>query len=120
MLNETLQLAAAGGAGQQEAPQSPIMLFLPWIIIFGIFYLLIFRPQRVKQKENERMRASLQKGDKIVTAGGIVGTIVNLKEKTVSIKVADNVRIEILRTSVSRLVKSKGEAAQEKQAGQTA
>ena len=77
-------------------------------IMFGaiilIFYFLIIRPQKKRDKETQAMIDSLKKGDKVITIGGIHGTVVAVKEKTVVLKVDDNARIEFLKTAVSTVV----------------
>ena len=75
--------------------------FLPLILIFVIFYFLIILPQRKQQKKQQEMIQNLQKNDEVVTAGGIHGIIVNVKEKTFVLRVDDNVRIEVDKASVS-------------------
>jgi len=81
--------------------QYPGLSFLPLIIIFVIFYFLIIAPQRKQQKKQQEMINNLQKNDEVVTAGGIHGVIVNVKEKTFVLRVDDNVRIEVDKPSVS-------------------
>jgi preprotein translocase subunit YajC len=90
-------------SGGQEGA-SPLALWMPIILIFAIMYLLIFRPQAKKQKQHQAMVQSLKKGDKVVTAGGIHGTIAGIKEKdnTVIVKISDNVKIEITRASIAK------------------
>jgi len=66
---------------------------------------MVFRPQQVKQKEHQKMVNSLEKGDKVVTSGGIHGLVTGVKEKTVYLKIADNVRIEVTRGSISAVEK---------------
>jgi preprotein translocase subunit YajC len=92
------------GGGQTGGGGGGIMAFLPLILIFLIMYLLIIRPQQKRQREHQRMLDSLNKGDKIVTSGGIHGQIVGIKEReqTLIVKVAENVKLEISRASVSR------------------
>lgn len=87
------------GSGGQTA--SPISAFMPLILIFIIFYFLLIRPQHKKQKEHQKILSELQKGDKIITTGGIHGVIVNIKEDVLSIKVAENVKIDINRANVA-------------------
>lgn len=91
----------AGTGGAQGAGGSPITAFMPLILMFIIFYFLLIRPQHKKQKEQQKMLTELQKGDKIITTGGIHGVIVNIKENVLSIKIADNVKIDINRGNVS-------------------
>jgi preprotein translocase subunit YajC len=88
--------AAAGGG--------LIGSFLPIIAIIMIFYLLIIRPQNKKRKETEKMHSGLKKGDKIVTIGGLYGTIQSVKETTVIIKADDNVKLEFLRSAISSII----------------
>jgi len=85
---------------------SPLGFLLPIILIFAIMYLLIFRPQAKKQKEHQLMIKNLQKGDRVVTAGGIFGTIAGIKEKenSVIVKVDENVKLEVARASIARVL----------------
>lgn len=77
--------------------------FFPIILIFAIMYFLIFRPQAKRQKQHREMQKSLQKGDRILTVGGIYGTILNVKEKenTIVVKIADGVKVEMTPSSVA-------------------
>ena len=85
-----------------EGAANPIGGFLPLILIVLIAYLLILRPQMKKQKAQQRMIDELDKGNEIVTSGGIHGTIANIKDDTLVLKIAENVKIEVSRTAVSR------------------
>jgi preprotein translocase subunit YajC len=85
---------------------SPIFM-LP--AIFIIFYFIVFRPQQKQEKERKKMLADLAKNDEIVTSSGIHGTVVNVKDKTVIVRIDDNVKIELEKNCVS-LIKGKGEA----------
>lgn len=98
---------AMGTQGGQDG--GGILMWLPWILIFVIFYFLLIRPQQKKQKEHRLLLDSLRKGDKVVTSSGMFGTIVgiNEKENVVVLKVSENVKIEFLRTSIAGRV-SKG------------
>ncbi|MBQ6779891.1 MAG: preprotein translocase subunit YajC [Treponema sp.] len=97
-----LQTAAA-------APQQGniLMTVLPFVLIIGIFYLFIIRPQNKKQKETEKMISALKKGDKIITIGGIHGVVHQTKEKTVIVKVDDGTKIEFNRSAVASVVVDK-------------
>lgn len=74
-------------------------------LIIGIFYFLILRPQQKRQKERQKLLESLKKGDKVVTAGGMYGTVAGLDEKTVLIQVADGVKMKFERSSVNQILK---------------
>ncbi len=78
-----------------------IVNFIPLLVIFGIFYFLIIRPQQKKQKEHQEMVKNLKKNDEIVTAGGIHGTIVQVKDKTLGLRIDENAKVEIDKASVS-------------------
>jgi len=103
-------------AGTDKPPDSPMSQFLILIAMIGVaFYLIILRPQKREQHKKEQMLTSLDKGDRIVTIGGIHGTVVGVNEtkKTVSVDVGKNVRIEFSRNAVSTIEKKAGKAAEE-------
>ena len=84
-------------------------MLLPMILIFGIFYLLVFRPQKKEQKEKQAMRENLKKNEQVVTIGGIHGTVVLVKERTVTVRVDDNTKIEFDKESIASILKAKSE-----------
>lgn len=96
----------------QQAGGDPTMAFLwqllPIVGVVAIFYFLLIRPQNKKQKELEKMLASLRKGDKVVTIGGIHGLVTSTKETTVIVKVDDNCKIEFSRSAIQSIT-SRGE-----------
>ncbi len=92
-------------ANPQQANAIASLLLI--IFIFGIFYFLLIRPQHKKQKEHESMVSSLKKNDEVVTNGGIHGTVVNVKETTLTLRVDDNVKVEINKNAVAYLKKSR-------------
>jgi preprotein translocase subunit YajC len=94
----------AGGADGTATGGGLIGTFLPFVAVIAIFYFLIIRPQNKKRKETEKMLSALKKGDKVVTIGGLHGTIQSIKESTVIIKADDNVKLEFLRSAVSNVV----------------
>lgn len=101
----TSRANAAGAAGGGDAFTS----FVPLIVIFGIFYFLVIRPQQKRAKEHDAQLNALKKDDKIITTGGIYGTIVAVREKVLEVKIADNVRVQLARTAVSDVVKDETE-----------
>ena len=90
-----------------NAQPSPFLQFLPLVFLFVIFYFMIIRPQQKKQKDHANMLAKLDKNDEIITAGGLHGTVVAVNDKTVSVRIADNVRVELEKSSVSSVTKSR-------------
>ena len=87
----------------QQAPF--IVQLIPMVLIFGIFYFLVIRPEKKKQKEHKDMVANLQKNDEVVTAGGIHGVVVNIKDASVVLRLDENVRVEFDKEAVLVLKK---------------
>ena len=85
------------------AQNNPIIGFLPIIIVFLIFYFLLIRPMQKKQKELREFLRNLKKGDRIITTGGIYGTIIALEDDTVVLKISENTKIRISRSAISGL-----------------
>ena len=100
-MNPILILAQAGNA---PAPTSPIAQFFPLIIMVVIFYFLLLRPQQRREKERRAMLAQVKTGDKVVFAGGVIGVVSNTSERKLTIKIAENVKVEALRGSVSKVL----------------
>ena len=98
-----LLMGAPQGAVEGAAP-NPLSSFLPIIAIIAIFYFLIIRPKSKERKETEKMLSAIKKGDRIVTIGGLYGTIQTVRDTTVIIKADDNVKLEFLRTAISRVI----------------
>ena len=93
------QAGQPGGGG--------LMMFVPFILILVVFYFLLIRPQQRKQKTHQLMIENLDKGDRIVTAGGLYGTVVAVKEDRFVLKIAENVKIELIKNQVAHLVSNK-------------
>ncbi len=87
----------------------PLMNFLPVVLIFIVFYFLLIRPQKKAADEHKKMIADLKKNDEIITSGGIHGTIANVKDHTITLKVDDNVKIEIQKSSVMSVKRKSSE-----------
>ncbi len=84
---------------------NPILSFVPIILIFVIFYFLLIRPQQKKQKQHAEMISKLKKGDHVVTTGGIYGIISTVKDRTVLVKIDENVKIEVQKNCISHVGK---------------
>ena len=103
--------AATGSAGSASTSSSLIGTLIPFLLIAVIFYFFLIRPQNKKQKETEKMLNALKKGDKVITIGGIHGTVSSVKEKTVIVKVDDDCKLEFNRTAISSVELSDEEKA---------
>jgi preprotein translocase subunit YajC len=99
----TISDQAPGGAGQG----SFITALVPFILVFVIFYLLIIMPSRKKQKKHQEMVEKLKAGDKIVTSGGIYGTVMGTKEDRIEVKISSNVKIDITKNAVAAILGQK-------------
>lgn len=84
-------------------PQIVSLLYI--VALFAILYFLMIRPQQQRQKKHQELLKSLKVDDSVITVGGILGTIVKVKENTFVLRVADNVRIELLKSSISQVTK---------------
>lgn len=98
-------IAFAQTSTAQASSASPLSGFLPIIIIFFIFYILIIRPQQKKAKEHQNMLKALNKGDQVITSGGIHGVITAIKGNIVELKVAENCKIEVSKGFITALRK---------------
>ena len=96
---------AQPAAPAAAAASNPLASFIPIILIFIIMYFVLFRPQMRRQKEQQRLVAALKTGDRVVTSAGIHGMISNVKDTTVMVKVADNVKIEMEKSAVTTVAK---------------
>jgi len=106
-INSVYAMAQAQQAQTADAP-NPLVSLMPLILMFVVFYFLLIRPQQKKQKEHQKMLSEIKKNDEVITSGGIHGTIVNIKEKTYSLRVDDNVKLEISKSAVSGVKKKAG------------
>src|SRR5438093_6365955 len=92
---------------QSPPPSGPgggIGFFVPFIFIFIIMYFVMFRPQKKRQEQQQKLISALKTGDRVVTNGGIHGLISNVKETTVIVKVADNVKIEMEKSAITTIL----------------
>ena len=98
-------LAQAPSAAPPSSPVSGIGFFVPFIFIFIIMYFVMIRPQKKRQEQQKQLIASIKTGDRVVTNAGIHGLISNVKENTVIVKVADNVKIEMEKSAIANVLK---------------
>jgi preprotein translocase subunit YajC len=95
---------AAGG--------SPLSMLLPFVLIFAVFYFIVIMPAKKQQKKKDAMIAGLKKGDRVVTGGGIHGTVATVEDQSLLLKVAENTKIRISKSAVAGLVGSDGTASE--------
>lgn len=91
----------------QPNPNAGVANIFFLVIIFGIFYFMLIRPQQKQQKKHQELINNLNKNDEVVTLGGMHGTIINVKEKTFVLRVDDNTKIEIDKSAISYVVKAR-------------
>ena len=109
---QTAQETGAPAGAPKPQPQSPGWLqLLPFVIIFALFYFMMIRPQQRKEKERRKMIEELRAGAKIIFAGGIIGEIVEAKEKTFTVQTSAGTEMEILRSCVQGVVTPEEPAA---------
>ncbi len=117
MIGNTTQLIIAQGGtgtGAGSGQQSTVpwaMNVLPFVLLIFVFYFLLIRPQQKKQKDHDNLLKTLRSGDKVVTSSGIVGTIVSVKDKSVSLRSADT-KLEVLKSAVSEITERANEPSQ--------
>ena len=103
-------LADAAPAATQ--PQGSMLQFVPFILMFVVLYFVMIRPQSKKAKAHAEMLKTVRSGDRITTTSGIVGTVVAVKDKTISIRSADT-KLEVLKSAVAEITERSGEAKPE-------
>jgi len=96
--------------GQPPAGGSMLTALLPFALVFVIFYFLLIRPQRTKQKKHQGMVEQLKPGDKIITSGGIHGTIMGVQEDKIELRIASNTKIDITKNAIAVIMGAKSEA----------
>jgi len=93
---------AAGG--------SPFTMLIPFVLIFAVFYFIVIMPAKKQQRQKESMVAALKKGDRVITTGGIYGTVVAVEDTSLLLKVAENVKIRVSKSAVAGPVAGEGES----------
>jgi preprotein translocase subunit YajC len=105
-----ISTAYAQGTGMFD--QNALIQFLPLILIFVVFYFLLIRPQQRKAKDHKTMLDALRRGDRVVTGGGIIGTVARVDSpEEVTVDIADGVRVRVLRSTISSVVAKPDPAA---------
>lgn len=105
---------AMGQGGGDTGAGGGIAAFLPIILMFVIFYFLLIRPQQKKAKAHQEMISSLRKGDRVITSGGIHGTITSLDDASATVEIADKVRVKVTRGSIAAMTSQSSSADDQK------
>jgi preprotein translocase subunit YajC len=114
MFLQTIAMATAPAAEGQATPNGGFTI--GWLVFMvAIFYFVMIRPQKRREKERKAMIAAVKSGERILLTSGIIGEVFSVKEKTLIVRIADNTKIEILKTAVSQIIE-KGETPDEVQA----
>jgi preprotein translocase subunit YajC len=108
-LNVLLAMGAPPGQGQSSAP--PWLNMVPLVLLVVVFYFALIRPQQKKQKEHAQLLKSVRPGDKVLTSGGILGVVLTVKDKTVTIRSAD-AKFEIAKSAIAEITERGGETTQ--------
>lgn len=101
------QTQAAAPVAGAPAPQQQGLLgmFLPFALVFGVMYFFMIRPQQKKLQDHKTLLESIKKGDDVVTTSGFLGTVTGITDKVVTLELADNVRVKMLKSQISQVVK---------------
>jgi preprotein translocase subunit YajC len=113
-----LAMASPGGTAPQAGGSGMIGMIGYMLIFFALFYFLMIRPQMRKEKERKKMIEEMKTGDRVLFCGGMLGTVTNIKEQVLVVKIADNVKVEVARGAVLRVLaadESVGDADMTKQ-----
>jgi len=113
-LTDLVFLAQAAAPAPATEGQPPFLTLVPMIFIFVIFYFLLIRPQQKRAKDHQALVSAIKTGDRVITSGGIHGIVSNVKDKTVLVKVADNVKLEFDRAAITSVDKSSEAAVEAK------
>ncbi len=108
--------AYAQAAADPAAGGGFIVQFLPLILIFVVFYFLLIRPQQKRMREHRAMLEALRRGDRVVTGGGIIGTVDKVEDNDVHVTIAENVKVRVVRSTITTVL-SKPEPANKTEGG---
>jgi preprotein translocase subunit YajC len=102
--------APGSAEGQAAGPYSGFLAIVPWLMIFGVFYFLLIRPQQKQAKAHQEMIDSLKRGDNILTQGGLYGMVIGIKGSIVEVKLNEEVKVRIDKSAVTRVIREDLEA----------
>lgn len=109
-LIETIAMMTPQQPGMEQDPKAGMLNMFGMFAILGVmFYFLMIRPQSKQRKEQENLLKNLKSGDKVVLSSGIYGIVTNVKDKSLMVKIADNVKVEVLKSAVGTVLEKSGE-----------
>jgi preprotein translocase subunit YajC len=100
----TQTAVAPRGSPNAQPATNPIMSFVPMVVVIGILYFLIIRPQQQQAKDHRQLVDNLKTGDRVVTQGGVHGMVTGIKGAIVQVKIADNVKVDVNRTAIAQVL----------------
>ncbi len=104
-MNMIIWLAFAAPQGTEQDPRAGLIQTVMMFVVLGVmFYFLLIRPQSKQRREHDNLLKNIKSGDRVLTTGGILGIITNVKEKTFTVKIADNVKVEITKSAVASVI----------------
>jgi preprotein translocase subunit YajC len=109
MLPPALLMPPPQGGGGKSGGLGTLIFLLQFVLIFGIFYLLVLRPQSKKQNDLRKMIDSLKQGDRVMTSGGLYGTFMGAKDNVAVLKIADQVKVEVAKQSITGVIEKSRE-----------
>jgi preprotein translocase subunit YajC len=109
----TLAMAAPQGGGAGGQQQSPAFMIGWLVLMVGIFYFMMIRPQQRREKERRALLDAVKSGDRVIFSGGMLGMVTNVKDKILVIKIAENVKVEVVRSAVAQVLGKDEEPAAE-------
>jgi preprotein translocase subunit YajC len=106
-----LMMMQATPAGPSSGTMGALLTFLPWVAIFGIFYVLMIRPQQQRVKQHQAAIAAVKKGDEVVTGGGIRGRVTKVSDEEAEVEIAQGVKIRVVKSTISQVLSPKTKPA---------
>jgi len=103
--------APAAAAGKPQGATPSLSFFVPLLLVCGVFYIMLIRPQQKQAKERQLMISAIQKGDSVITTGGIYGRITGIADSILTLEIADNCKIKIERSGIQTVVNSSKEGS---------
>jgi preprotein translocase subunit YajC len=109
-----LAMGTPPNTSQPGQPSAPFYVqMFPFILMIVVFYFILIRPQQKKAKQHQELLKQIKSGDKVLTSSGIIGTVITVKEKSVSIRSADT-KLEVLKSAISEVTERSGESTESK------